>query len=195
MSDLKLAIITGSTRPGRVGDQIANWVLEQATSRGDAHYALVDLAEYSLAHLDESIPAAMGAYENQHTKDWAEVVARYDGYVFVTPEYNRSLPGSLKNAIDFVYAEWNNKAAGIVSYGGVVGGARAAEHLRLILGELQVADVRQQVMLSTGSDFENYTVLKDPADHHTAALSTLLDQLHSWATALRTVRDGAGNQR
>lgn len=190
MSDLKIAVIVGSTRPGRVGDQVAAWVLDHATAHGGAQYELVDLADLQLSRLDESIPAAMGAYQHDHTKEWAALVAGFDGFVFVTPEYNRSIPGSLKNAIDFVYSEWNNKAAGIVSYGGVVSGARAAEHLRGILAELQVASVRQQVMLSTGADFENYTTLKTPGDAHTAALTTLLDQLVSWSAALKTTRIG-----
>lgn len=190
MSDLKIAVIVGSTRPRRVGDQVAAWVLDHATAHGGAQYELVDLADLQLSRLDESVPAAMGAYQHDHTREWAALVADFDGFVFVTPEYNRSIPGSLKNAIDFVYSEWNNKAAGIVSYGGVVSGARAAEHLRGILAELQVASVRQQVMLSTGADFENYTTLKTPGDAHTAALTTLLDQLVSWSAALKTARSG-----
>ncbi|MDH6180775.1 NAD(P)H-dependent FMN reductase [Microbacteriaceae bacterium SG_E_30_P1] len=188
MSDLKIAVVVASTRPGRVGDQLAHWVLGQATTHGGADYHLVDLAELGLSRLDESIPAAMGAYENDHTKQWAALVADFDGFIFVTPEYNRSIPGSLKNAIDFVYSEWNNKAAGIVSYGGVVSGARAAEHLRGILAELQVASVRQQVMFSTGADFENYTTLKSPGESHVAALQTLLSQLVSWSAALKATR-------
>ena len=190
MSDLKIAVIVASTRPGRVGDQLGNWVLDQATSRDDATYDLVDLNDFPLSKLDESIPAAMGAYEHDHTKDWAALVAQYDGYVFVTPEYNKSIPGALKNAIDFVYSEWNNKAAGIVSYGGVVSGSRAAEHLRLILAELQIASVRQQVMFSTGADFENYSALKTPSTFHVAALGTMLDQLVSWSGALKATRVG-----
>lgn len=192
MSDLKIAVIVASTRPGRVGDQLARWVLDQATIRGGAQYQLVDLAELGLSRLDESIPAGMGAYQNDHTKEWATLVAGFDGFIFVTPEYNRSIPGSLKNAIDFVYSEWNNKAAGIVSYGGVVSGARAAEHLRGILAELQVASVRQQVMFSTGADFENYTTLKTPVEAHAAALETLLTQLVSWSAALKATRTGQG---
>lgn len=193
MSKLKIAVVVGSTRPGRVGDQVGRWVLDQASARGDATYELLDLADFPLSHLDESIPAAMGAYEKEHTKLWASIIAQHDGFVFVTPEYNRSIPGSLKNALDFLYSEWNNKAAGIVSYGGVVSGARAAEHLRLILSELQVAHVRQQVMFSTGADFENYSVLKVPSDSHVSALATLLDQLHLWATGLRAARTGSGD--
>lgn len=190
MSDLRIAIVLGTTRPGRVGHQVGQWVADHAAERGSAVYELIDLEQIALPPLDEALPAAYGAYANQHTKDWAATVARYDGYVFVTPEYNRSIPGALKNAIDFVYAEWNNKAAGIVSYGGITGGARAAEHLRTILGELQIAHVRQQVLLSTVTDFEEYTVFT-PAERHLASLSTLLDQVEAWAGAFETMRASA----
>src|SRR5688572_7966133 len=138
MSEIRIGIIIGSTRPGRVGDQVARWVLEQASARTDAEFELVDLNDFALPHLDEAVPASMGQYANAHTKAWAQKVDSFDGYIFVTPEYNHSTSGALKNAIDFVYAEWNNKAAGLVSYGSA-GGTRAAEHLRLILAELQVA--------------------------------------------------------
>ncbi len=108
----------------------------------------------------------------------------------MTPEYNHAPSGALKNAIDFVYGEWNNKAAGFVSYGGSAGGTRAVEHLRLIMGELQVADVRAQVALSIVTDFENYSVFK-PAGHHEANVKTLLDQVIAWSGALATVRAAA----
>ena len=188
MSDLKIGIILGSTRPGRKGDQVAKWVLEQASGRA-ATYELVDLADFNLPHLDEAITASQGRYENDHTKAWAAAIAQYDGFVFVTPEYNHSTSGALKNAIDFIYAEWNNKAAGFVSYG-VAGGTRAVEHLRLIVGELQIADVRQQVAISLLTDFEGYTTLK-PIPHLEPGLNTMLDQVESWSGALRTVRESA----
>jgi NAD(P)H-dependent FMN reductase len=189
VSDLKIGIILGSTRPGRKGDQVAKWVLEQASKRSSAAYELVDLADFALPHLDEAITASQGRYENEHTKAWAAAVAQYDGFVFVTPEYNHSTSGALKNAIDFIYAEWNNKAAGFVSYG-VAGGTRAVEHLRLIVGELQIADVRQQVAVSLLTDFEGYTTLK-PLPHLEPGLTTMLDQVESWSGALRSVREAA----
>ena len=189
MSDLKIGIILGSTRPGRKGDQVAKWVLEQASKRDSATYELVDLADFALPHLDEAITASQGRYENEHTKAWAAAVAQYDGFVFVTPEYNHSTSGALKNAIDFIYAEWNNKAAGFVSYG-VAGGTRAVEHLRLIVGELQIADVRQQVAVSLLTDFEGYTTLK-PLPHLEPGLTTMLNQVESWSGALRSVREAA----
>lgn len=183
---LKIAVIAGSTRPGRKADTVAQWVLEHAKKRGDADYELVDLAKFNLPLLDEGMPPSMGQYTNAHTKKWAEAIAQYDGYVFVTPEYNHSIPGALKNAIDFIYKEWNNKAAGIVGYGGL-GAGRAVEHLRTILGELQIADVRTAVHLSMIHDFENWSVFKPTAAHETP-LKTMLDQLVSWSTALKTIR-------
>ncbi|MET8143930.1 NAD(P)H-dependent oxidoreductase [Sphaerisporangium sp. NPDC005288] len=182
----KIAIILGSTRPGRNGEAVANWVYDIAKHRGDAEYELVDIAEYNLPHLDEAIPPSMGQYANAHTKAWAAKIASFDGYVFVTPEYNHSTSGALKNAIDFLYAEWNNKAAGFVSYGGA-GGTRAVEHLRLIMGELQVADVRAQVALSLITDFVNYSQFA-PASYHTAAVDTMLDQVVAWSKALSSLR-------
>jgi NAD(P)H-dependent FMN reductase len=186
MSDLKIAIILGSTRPGRNGKAVADWVVEKASVRTGAKYELVDLADYPLPHLDEAAPPAFGQYANDHTKAWAATIAEYDGFIFVTPEYNHSTSGVLKNAIDYLYAEWNNKAVGFVSYG-AVGGARAAEHLRLVAGELQMADVRQQVALSLLTEFENFSVFK-PNDYNLAALDILLDQVIAWSNALAPLR-------
>jgi NAD(P)H-dependent FMN reductase len=182
----RIGIILGSTRPNRNGEQVAKWVYEIAAGRSDAEYELVDLRDYPLPHLDEPLPPSMGQYQNDHTKAWAAKIASFDGFVFVTPEYNHSTSGVLKNAIDFLYAEWNNKAVGFVSYGSV-GGARAAEHLRLVAGELQMADVRQQVTLSLLTEFENFSVFK-PGDYNVAALGTLLDQVVAWSTALAPLR-------
>jgi NAD(P)H-dependent FMN reductase len=182
---VKLGIIIGSTRPGRKAETVARWVLEKAGARSDAKLELIDIKDYELPLLDEATPPSMGKYEQPHTKKWASVIAGYDGFVFVTPEYNHGTSGALKNAIDFVYGEWNNKAAGFVSYGSA-GGARAVEQLRLSMGELQVADVRAQVMFSIYTDFEN-GALKANAQHD-KSLNTMLEQLVRWSTALRTVR-------
>jgi NAD(P)H-dependent FMN reductase len=182
----RIGIILGSTRPNRNGEQVAKWVYDIASRRSDAEYELVDLRDYPLPHLDEPLPPSLGQYQNEHTKAWADKIASFDGYVIVTPEYNHGTSGVLKNAIDYLYAEWNNKAVGFVSYGSV-GGARAAEHLRLVAGELQMADVRQQVALSLLTEFENFSVFK-PGDYNLAALDTLLDQVVAWSTALAPLR-------
>ena len=185
----RIGIILGSTRPNRNGEQVARWVYDIASRRSDAEFELVDLRDYPLPHLDEPLPPSMGQYQNDHTKAWADKIASFDGFVIVTPEYNHSTSGVLKNAIDYLYAEWNNKAVGFVSYGGV-GGARAAEHLRLVAGELQMADVRQQVALSMLTEFENFSVFK-PGDYNLAALGILLDQVVAWSTALAPLRQPA----
>ena len=183
---LKVAIILGSTRPGRNGEAVARWVHGLATKRGDAEFELVDLQDFHLPLLDEPNPAAQHQYTKPHTQRWSEKIAAFDAYVFVTPEYNHGTSGALKNAIDYLYTEWNDKAAGFVSYGSA-GGARAVEQLRLVMAELQVATVRAQVMLSLRTDFENFKVFK-PDPHHEKSVTTLLNQVIAWGGALKTLR-------
>jgi NAD(P)H-dependent FMN reductase len=182
----RIGVILGSTRPGRKGEQVARWVMDIAVGRRDADFDLIDLADYPLPHLDEPLPPMMGQYRNSHTQQWAATIGRCDGFIMVTPEYNHSTSGVLKNAIDYLYAEWNDKAVGFVSYGSV-GGARAAEHLRLICGELKMADVRTQVALSMFTDFVNYSQLA-PGDRHIQALHTLIDEVIAWSGALAPLR-------
>ena len=184
---IKLAIVIGSTRPGRKADAVAHWVWEIAKKRGDAEFELVDIQEFNLPLLDEAMPPSMGRYSQPHTKAWAAKIASFDGYVFVTPEYNHGPSGALKNAIDYLYREWNNKAAGFVGYGSA-GGTRAVEQLRLVMGELQVADVRAQVMLSLFTDFENFSAFK-PAPMHEKSVNSMLDQVIAWGGALKVLRD------
>lgn len=183
---LRVAIVTGSTRPGRNNEAVARWTYDLATKRRDAEFELVDIASYHLPLLDEPLPPSLGQYHHAHTKRWAAKIASFDAFVFVTPEYNHGISGALKNAIDYLFAEWNNKAAGFVSYGGV-GGARAVEHLRLVLAEVMVASVRAQVMHSMFTDFENFSVFK-PDPRHDAEVNTMLDQVIAWGGALKTVR-------
>jgi NAD(P)H-dependent FMN reductase len=182
----RIAIIVGSVRPGRYSRQVADWVYAEAARRTDAEFEIVDLAEHPLPHLDEPVPASGGSYANEHTKAWSRLIDGFDGFVFVTPEYNHSTTGVLKNALDYLYAEWNNKAAGFVGYG-VVGAARAVEHLRLIAAELQLATVRSQVALSFYTDFENFATLA-PGAHQFDALTATLDQVVAWSDALAVLR-------
>ena len=182
----RIAIIVGSTRPNRVGRSVADWVHDNAQKHEGADFELVDLADYDLPLLDEPMPPAMGQYQNDHTKAWAEKIASYDGFIFVTPEYNHSVPGALKNAVDYLYAEWNNKAIGFVSYGSA-GGTRAVEAWRLIAAELQMADVRAQVFLTFGDDFEDMSTFA-PTDGATGALGDVFGQVVAWAEALQTLR-------
>ncbi|MBM3737350.1 MAG: NAD(P)H-dependent oxidoreductase [Acidobacteria bacterium] len=183
---LKIGIIVGSTRPGRKAEAVAQWVHGLASKRSDAGFEVVDIADYNLPLLDEAMPAAYGQYAHEHTKNWAAKIKSLDGFVFVTPEYNHGTSGALKNAIDFLAREWHNKAAGFVGYGSS-GGVRAVENLRLIMGECQVADVRNQVGLSIFTDWENFSVFK-PAATHEKAVTGMLDQLIAWSGALKVLR-------
>ncbi len=158
-----------------------------ATKRADAAFEIVDIKDFNLPLVDEPVPPSMGGYSQAHTKAWSAKIASFDAYVFVTPEYNHGPTGALKNAIDFLYGEWNNKAAGFVGYGSA-GGARAVEQLRLVMGELQVADVRAQVMLSLFTDFEAFTTFK-PAATHEKSVNAMFDQVIAWGTALKPLRD------
>lgn len=188
----RIAVIVGSTRPGRRADMVARWVEEFAAARTDADVELVDLADFDLPLLDEPVPALFGDYRHGHTARWADTIASYDGFVFVTPEYNHSYPAAVKNAIDYLFAEWNNKAAGFVSYGSS-GGTRAVEHLRLTLAEVKVAGVRSQVALSLFTDF----VITDPTqpgvfspgEHQEESLAAMLDEVISWSRALKPLRE------
>jgi NAD(P)H-dependent FMN reductase len=186
---IKIGIIVGSTRPGRKAPDVARWVLDIAGMRADAVFELVDIQDFNLPLLDEPVPPSQGRYSQPHTQAWAAAIAGFDGYVFVTPEYNHGTSGALKNAIDFLYKEWNNKAAGFVGYGSA-GGSRAIESLRLVMGELMVADVRAHVMLSLRTDFENHATF-NPAAHHEQAVDAMLDQVVAWSRALKSLRPDA----
>jgi NAD(P)H-dependent FMN reductase len=182
----KIAIITGSTRPGRVNKQVADWVLANASARIDAEFEVVDIADFNLPLLDEAYPAMYQNYQNDHTKVWSAKISEFDGFVFVTGEYNHTVMPALANALSYLNVEFNNKAAGIVSYGSM-GGARAAEHLRNVLSELQVAHVRNQVMFSLFTDFENFSEFK-PTEQNAGTLAPMLDQLIPWTRAMEAVR-------
>jgi NAD(P)H-dependent FMN reductase len=184
---IKIGIVIGSTRPGRKAEVVARWAYDIARKRKDAEFELVDIADFNLPLLDEPIPAMFGQYSHDHTRAWSAKVASFDGYVFVTPEYNHSTSAALKNAIDFLYHEWNNKAAGFIAYGGTMG-ARAVENLRLVMAELQVATVRAQVGLSLFTDFENFTVFK-PAEIQQKNVNGMLDHVIAWSGALKPLRN------
>lgn len=184
----KIGIITGSTRPGRNSLQVAEWVKGIADKRGDAEYEIVDLAEYNLPMYAEPISAAYSQdYQTPEAIPWSKKIAELDGYVFITPEYNHGVTSALKNAIDYLYVEWNNKAAGIVSYGSS-GGVRAAEALRVIMAELQIASVRSHTAMSLFTDFVNMSEFK-PAEVHEPSVSTMLDQVNAWTNALEPLRN------
>ncbi|MFA7436235.1 MAG: NAD(P)H-dependent oxidoreductase [Bacilli bacterium] len=176
---LQIGIILGSTRQNRVSPQVGEWVKDLADKHGDANYEIVDIAEYKLPLLGETS-------ETEQINNWSKKLSSLDGFVFIVAEYNHSITGALKNALDLAREEWNNKAAGIVRYGST-GGARAAEHLRGICGELLIADVRVHPTLSLFTDFENFSVFK-PAKLHVDNINQMLDQVVSWSSALKVLR-------
>lgn len=185
----RIAIIAGTTRPGRIGIGVAEWVYEQAVKRGGADYELVDVADFNLPVLDEAIPAGADQYEQEHTKVWAAKIAEFDGFIFVTGEYNHSVPPALSNAISYLNKEWANKAAGIVGYGSVLG-VRAVEHLRGILSELQVAHVQKQGLFSIFTDFDESGAFT-PTDLQAESVAPMFDQVLVWTEAMQGVRNRA----
>lgn len=189
-----IGIIIGSTRPGRNAQAVAQWATEIATSRSDAAFELIDIADYDLPLLDEQLSALASArmgldYVQPHTRTWSETISRFDGYVLIAPEYNFGIPAALKNALDYLHPEWNDKAAGFISYGSN-GGVRSTAQLRLVMAELKVATVVPEVNLSLYTDFENYTEFT-PAKIHTQQVHAMLDQLVAWSSALMPVRGSA----
>lgn len=182
---MKIGIIIGSTRPNRLGPQVGAWIFQLANIRNDAEFELIDLADIKLPFLDEPAPAAAGNYTKPHTQAWARTIAALDAFVFVTPEYNFSTSPALKNALDFLYAEWNNKPAAFVSYGAALG-VRAVEHLRGVTAQLQMADIGPQVALSLFDDFQS-GVFK-PRPLHVDGARAMLDQLVGWSGALKAYR-------
>lgn len=187
---LSVAIVSGSTRPGRKSEAVSNWVHGIAAGRDDATFEIVDLCDHDLPLLDEPVPPMAGRYANPHTQKWAATITGYDAFVFVTPEYNHSTSAALKNALDYLFAEWNDKAAGFVGYG-VQGGIRAAEQPRLVAAELKIATVRSSVSLVFGQDFEGFTDFA-PRKSQQPALAGMLDEVIGWGRALRGLRLEAG---
>lgn len=184
---LKIGILTGSTRDSRVNIQVAEWVKAIADKRKDAEYELVDIKDYNLPRFNEPIPAVMSQdYTAPDAHVWANKVKELDGFIFVTPEYNKGVTSSLKDAIDYLYVEWNNKAAGVVSYGSTLG-VTATNDLRLILSVPKVAVVGPSVAMSLFTDFQDMRVF-NPAPYHKDTLIKVLDDVVAWSMALKAVR-------
>lgn len=188
---LNVAVIAGSTRPNRRSRIVAEWVLEHAGLREDAEFELVDLLDLGLPMYEEPAPAAAGTISGVEARYWRDIVKNFDAFIFVVPEYNRSFPAVVKNAIDLVYHEWNDKAVGFVTYG-MNGGIRAAEQLRNVVAEVKMASVRAHVALSIFSDFEIDDLLQpgeiNPEEQQVQTLQTLCDELIAWGSALKSLR-------
>jgi NAD(P)H-dependent FMN reductase len=185
MADLKIAVVLGSTRQNRNGAAVADWVIEKAAGRAAADYELVDLRDYPLPLFDAPVSPAFAPIEDPAVLKLSRKIAEFDGYVFVTPEYNHGYSAVLKNALDSLYTEFNNKAAAFASYGSFQG-ARAVEQLRLVASELQLAHVRQQLGFSLFTDFENFSTFT-PGPQHDANAEVLFTQLEAWAGALKAI--------
>ena len=180
---LKIGVITTSVRQGRVGLDVANWTKEKLDQLNiqNIKYELVDLQNYNLP--------LMGVASEEQLKSvakWSEKMAEFDGYIFVVAEYNHLMSGAIKNAMDYLKAEVENKVASFVGYG-AFGGSRAIESFRMMLGELQVACTQKTVNFNLAIDFENYTILK-PKQYHEKALELLAIQNKKWTEAFQTIK-------
>ncbi|WP_336088015.1 NADPH-dependent FMN reductase [Nocardia sp. SSK8] len=179
---LRLAVVIGSTRQGRFGPTVADWFIRQAALRDTLDVEVIDAGQLELSSTfgaGTEHPALVAA---------TAALARADAFVVVTPEYNHSYPGTLKNLIDLHHTQWQAKPVGFVSYGGVSGGLRAVEHLRPVFAELHAVTVRDSVVFpNPWGRFDDTGALRDPDAAETAA-ATMLDQLTWWAEALRTAR-------
>lgn len=159
----KIAVIIGSTRPTRIGHDIADWFIRNVSDTPNADFEIIDLRDVNLPFLDEQYIPSKGVYEKNHTKKWKAIVDSYDGYVFVTAEYNAGYPAPLKNAIDYLSAEWNNKPAAIVGYGWS-GGASAAAQLRQVLERLKMCLAETVPALTFGGDTFNESAQLNDVD-------------------------------
>lgn len=182
-----LTVIVGSTRPGRVGLPVAQWICESARAHGAFDVQLADLAEIALPLLDEPHHPRLQRYQHEHTKRWSAVVAASDAFVFVTPEYNHGIPAPLKNALDYLAVEWGRKPAGIVSYGGVSAGLRAVGQLKQVLSALGVVSVGGGVPIPMVRERieDDAVVANEPM---TNAVDAMLGELQTWHGALAPLR-------
>ncbi len=185
---LKIKIITGSSRPQRFNTQPTKWIETIAKSFGNFEVEVLDLKEINLPFLDEANPPMMNKYENQHTKDWSKKVEEADGFIFVTPEYNHSFSPILKNAIDYLFLEWNYKPLTFVSYGSLAGGSRAVEHLRAVAAEIKMYDLREQILLpnywSNLNDKGEYVFTEEQS----SSAKHMIEALVFWSEAMKDSR-------
>lgn len=186
---VKIQIILGSTRPNRRSEMVGKWVLEQIKQNPEVEAELIDLRDWPLPFYNEiSGPSGLhGNFSVEIAKKWGEQVNKADGYIIITPEYNHGYPAVLKNALDYAYAEWNNKPVAFVSYGGMVGGARSVEQLRLVSIELQMVPIREAVYFTKIR--EAFNEAGQPRDEKASGrLNNLINQLLWWAETLKTGR-------
>ncbi len=189
---IKVQIILGSTRKNRFGDKPANWIYSIAKDREDLDVEMIDLRDYPLPFFDEpmSPSSSNGKYSSDAAAKWAAKVGEADAYIIAAPEYNNGYSAVLKNALDYVYKEWNNKPVGFVSWGGVSGGTRAVQQLRQVSIELQMAPIRNSVNIPFSWNIvdANGELKPGALDAQKQGAENLLDQLTWWAKALKEAR-------
>lgn len=185
-----LRIIIGSTRPGRVGPAVADWIARRTEEHGGFQVEVTDLAELDLPMLNEPNHPRFKQYVHQHTKDWSALVEGSDAFIFVTPEYNYGFSAALKNAIDYVWGEWQNKPAGIVSYGGVAAGTRATQMLKQVLTALKVMPVPEAVNIPFVREYLDEEGRLKPSEIMESSATAMLDEVLRWTHALRPLRAG-----
>jgi len=186
----KLHVIVASTRPTRLGPSVARWFEGFAREHGGFDPVLVDIAEFNLPVFDEPKHPLARQYQHEHTKRWSESVAAADAYAFVMPEYNYFPPSSLVNALDYLVAEWTYKPAGLVSYGGVSGGLRAAQAVKLLLTTLKVMPIPEGVAVPNFQQFLDEGGAFRPNELVEKSATTMLNELLRWAEALKPLRAG-----
>jgi len=185
---VKLKIITGSVRPGRFNDQPVRFIESIAKGVVGVEVEVLDLAEINLPFMDETKPPMMQDYALEHTKKWSATIAEADGFIMVTPEYNHSYSPVLKNAIDYLFKEWNYKPVSFASYGSLAGGSRAVEHLRTVAAEVKMYDLREQILLPNYWDNLDSEGKYQFNDRHKESVTDMVQQLAFWAVAMKTAR-------
>ncbi len=186
---LKIHVILGSTRPGRFSEKPGKWILGELQKKEGIEAELIDLRDWPLPFFNEpkSPSHSNGEYSTEVATKWAKKVGEADGFIIVTPEYNHGYPAVLKNALDYVYDQWNNKPVGFVSYGGVSGGTRSVQQLRQVAIELQMVPIRNGIHFPLFWDhLDEKGELKTEA--HTENAGNFLDQLLAVAGTLKQVR-------
>lgn len=183
----KIAVFIGSTRPGRLGRAVGEWANELARHRDDATFEILDLADFDLVLLDDPVQpgSGKGPYARAETQVWSERIKQFDGFLWVTPEYNHGVPGAMKNALDLIYPEWMHKTVGFVGYG-YDGGVRSIEQWRTIVAAVHLHAVRSQVSLSLIHDWKDGVFT--PIDRRAGELTGVLNQLVALTNALRVLR-------
>ena len=188
---MKVLVMIGSTRPTRIGGAIGDWIAEQARQAGGWDVTVADLRAMDLPMMNEPKHPRLGEYEHSHTKQWSALVAQQDAFIIVMPEYNHSYTAPVKNALDYLSQEWQQKPVGLVSYGGVSAGLRATTTLKPVLAALRMVPLTDAVSIpSAGQHVQDGVFVA--TDSATSSATTMLKELRRWAVGLQPIRAGIG---